>query len=123
VEVNCGAGVVDVDANEIAMRIVIKHHPLGDLPALDAGLLRQIDVEGIRIRIVVQFHGLNRRSGKALWTVTLSWSVTILKNRPSNSSYRRPEPVTIAFLRLTWRPTVKMIEKHLKQRTHDGERW
>lgn len=53
--------------------------------ASDAGLLREIDVQRIRFRIVVEFHGLNRRSGNALWIVTLSSSVTTLKKRPSSS--------------------------------------
>ncbi len=83
-DVDFGAGIVNVDSNKIAIGIVVKQNTLGDLSAFDACLFRKIDVERIRFRIVVQFHGLNRRSGNALRMVTLSSSVMTLKKRPYN---------------------------------------
>ncbi len=85
VDVDFCSSIVNVDSNKIAVIVVVKHHPLGNLPAFDAWSLRKIDVQRISFRIVVQFHGLNPRSGNALWMVTWSSSVMTLKKRPSSS--------------------------------------
>src|SRR5882724_2699466 len=78
-ELNFLARVVDVDPNQISLRIVVEHHAFGNFSALDARPFGQIDIKRVGLRMVIQFHGLNRRSGKALWMVTLSSSVTTLK--------------------------------------------
>ncbi len=100
VDVDFRAGIVNVDSNEVAVSVVVKHHSLGNLPAFDARSLRKVDVQRIRFRIVVQFHGLNRRSGNALWMVTWPSSVMTLKKRPSSSGASAQKAITIAPLGL-----------------------
>src|SRR5919106_154192 len=87
-EGNLLTGVVDIDAYYIASFVIIQYHPLGDFPALDTGCLREVNVEGIRVRIIAELHGLNPRSGKALWMVILSSRVATRNTRPSSSSIR-----------------------------------
>src|SRR5216117_1685111 len=49
-------------------------------------LVRQIDVKGIGIWEIIQFHGLNLRSRNALCIVSLSESVVTRKKRTPSSS-------------------------------------
>ena len=65
-QLNFGAGVIDVDADEVPVLVVVEHDAVRDLPALDTRLLGQVDVQRIGVRMIVDLHGLNRRSGKAL---------------------------------------------------------
>src|ERR1043165_2740961 len=53
---NLAAGIVDVDADQRSLRVVVQHDAFGDFPAIDAGLLGEIDVQGIGVRMVVQLH-------------------------------------------------------------------
>ena len=71
-ELHIVAGVIDVD--ETTTSIVIELHALKDFPGLYARLSQRdlCHVERVSFGVVVQLHGLNRRSGKALWMVTLS---------------------------------------------------
>jgi hypothetical protein len=71
--------VVDGDSDQIAVGVVVENNTFGNLRAFDAGLLREINVKRISLRIIVEFHGLNRRSRKALWIVTLSSRVVTLR--------------------------------------------
>lgn len=58
-EVDFLAGVIDVDSDHVAGLVIIEHHPLRYLPALRTRLVGKIDVKGIRIGIVLEFHGSN----------------------------------------------------------------
>src|SRR5450759_1656754 len=84
-ELNFSARVIDIDSDEVPVRIVVEHDPFGNLPAFHTRLLRKVDIQRIRRGVVIQLHGLNPLSGKALWIVTLSCSVTTRKWRPSSS--------------------------------------
>lgn len=44
IKLDLGAGVVDVDANELAVGVVVQHHAFRDLAALNARFLGEIDV-------------------------------------------------------------------------------
>jgi len=50
-QLNLLTGVVDVDTDQIAGRIVIEHHAVGHLSALDTRGLGQIDVKGVGLRM------------------------------------------------------------------------
>lgn len=60
------AWVIDVDADQIAGVVLLEHDTVGDFTTLHAVALRQVDVPRVGVRIVVELHGLNRRSGNAL---------------------------------------------------------
>src|SRR6266513_3042082 len=79
-------GVVDVDPDQISFSVVVQYHSFRNFLALGALLVRQIDVKGIGIWEIIQFHGLNLRSRNALCIVSLSESVMTRKKRPSSSS-------------------------------------
>ena len=81
-QVEFPAGVVNVNAHEIAVRVIVQNHACGNLLALGARTRREVNVERIRFWIIIQFHGLNLRSKNALCIVTLSASVTTRKKRP-----------------------------------------
>src|ERR1039458_5220920 len=84
-ELNFSARVIDIDSDEVTFRIVVEHDPFGNLPTFHTRLLRKVDIQRIRRGVVIQLHGLNPLSGKALWIVTFSCSVTTHKWRPSSS--------------------------------------
>jgi hypothetical protein len=65
-EVNLPTGIIDVDSHQIASGIVIEDYARRDLSAFDTGLLRKIDIKRICVRIIIELHGLNPLSGKAL---------------------------------------------------------
>ena len=48
VDFRLGARVVNIDSDQFALGIVVEHDTLGNLPALDARLFRQIDVQRVR---------------------------------------------------------------------------
>src|SRR5437762_2055477 len=73
------ARIVDIYADQISCFIVVQNDTVGDLAAFDARVLRQVDVERIRLRVIVDLHGLNRLSKNALWIVILSPSVITRK--------------------------------------------
>ena len=79
-------GVVDVDPDQISFSVVVQYHSFRNFLALGALLVRQIDVKGIGIWEIIQFHGLNLRSRNALCIVSLSESVMTRKKRPPSSS-------------------------------------
>ena len=58
--------LVDVDPDQIAVRVVIENDALGDLAAIDTRALRKVDVQRVSVAMVAELHGLNPRSGKAL---------------------------------------------------------
>lgn len=68
--------------------IVIENDTVRDLSGFDARLLGKIDIQRIGIGIIIELHGLNPLSGKALCIVTLSSRVITLNIRPSSSSIR-----------------------------------
>jgi hypothetical protein len=43
-ELNLGTGIVDVDAYEIALGVVIELHTLRDFPSFDAQLFGKVDI-------------------------------------------------------------------------------
>ena len=66
IEIDFVAGVVDVNADEVALTVVIQDDAIGYLSGFDTRLFGQIDVEGIRVCEVLKSHGRNPLSGKAL---------------------------------------------------------
>src|SRR5690606_9221651 len=93
--------MVDIDANEPALRVEVQHNAGRDLARLCAGPLGQIDVERVGLGVVMELHGwtsLKPRSGKALCTVSPSSSVTTRRYFWSSGTqiqYRtRPSPCT-----------------------------
>jgi len=79
------AGVVNVDAHEPSIRVVIEDNALRNLAALNARAVAQLDVQRVGIGVIIELLGWNPRSGKALWVVILSSSVTTRRYRPSSS--------------------------------------
>ena len=59
-------GVIDVDADEAAGLIVVEHNAFGNLAAFRAWFVRQIDIERICFRIIIDLHSLKLLSGNAL---------------------------------------------------------
>ena len=57
-EINDPTGVLDVDAHHLPRRVEVQDDPLGDFAGRHARLFRQVDVEGIRILVVVNLHAL-----------------------------------------------------------------
>jgi hypothetical protein len=78
--------VVDVDPHQISFSVVIQHDSFRNFLALGALLVREIDVKGIGIWKIIEFHGLNLRSRNALCIVSLSERVMTRKKRPPSSS-------------------------------------
>jgi hypothetical protein len=99
-EIDFAAGVVDVATNQLSRFIAIEDHPLGDLAALNARLLRQVDVERIRLGMIVDFHGLNRLSKNTLWIVTLSARVTTRRYLFPSSGTKAQNRYRLPLLRL-----------------------
>ena len=66
-EIDFRAGIVDINAHQVAIFIVIQNHAFRNVDAVHTGFGRQIDIKRIGFRILVQFHGLNLRSGNALY--------------------------------------------------------
>src|SRR3954453_18416032 len=76
--------VVDIEPDHVAIGIEIDIEPFDNLPRLRARRALQLDIEAVRLRIVVQLHGSSSRklrSKNALWTVSPSSSVTTRRNR------------------------------------------
>ena len=55
-DVEVGAGVVDIEADEVAGLVVIEDNAFGNLAALDAGFVRKVDVERICFWIIIDLH-------------------------------------------------------------------
>jgi hypothetical protein len=66
-QVRSPTGVLDVDAHQRSRCVIVQNHALGDFVRIDGSPFTEVDVEGIRCVIVIEFLGLNLRSGKALW--------------------------------------------------------
>jgi hypothetical protein len=64
-ELNLLACIVNVNPNQVAFGIIVKNNAFGDLFTLRTCFLGEIDVQGIGLRIVIEFLGLNPLSGKA----------------------------------------------------------
>ncbi len=60
------ARIVDVNADQVALLVIVEHYSFRYLATFDARFHGEVDVEGVGVGIVVQFHGLNPRSGNAL---------------------------------------------------------
>src|SRR5436190_18409123 len=56
VKVDLGAGVIDVDADQLAGGVVVQHHAFGDLSTVRARLLRQVDVQRAGVGKVIGLH-------------------------------------------------------------------
>ena len=78
-QLDFAAGVVDINTDQGAILVVVEDNAFRDFPAIDARLLGQVDIKRVGFGIVVQLHGMNPRSGKALWIVVWSSSVTTLR--------------------------------------------
>jgi hypothetical protein len=48
------ARVFDIDANEVPIGIIVQHNPLGNFAALNARLFREVDIQGIRVGVVIK---------------------------------------------------------------------
>ena len=68
--------LVDVDADGVTVCVDVDYDTVADLTSVDAGALGEIDVQAVRVWEVFDPHGLNLRSGQALWMVLRSASVT-----------------------------------------------
>src|SRR4051812_19809842 len=76
--------MVDVEADDVAVVVEIDDEPFDDLSRLHARHVLELDVEAVRLRIVMQLHRSSSRkfrSKNALWTVSPSPSVTTRRNR------------------------------------------
>src|SRR5207249_2240946 len=51
-EVELAGGVVDIEADDIALCVEIDDEPFNDFPCLDARAALQLDVETVRLRII-----------------------------------------------------------------------
>src|SRR4051794_12646306 len=77
-------GMIDIEPDHVAIGIEIDIEPFDNLPRLRARRALQLDIEAVRLRIIMQLHGPSSRklrSKNALWTVSPSSSVTTLRNR------------------------------------------
>src|SRR3990172_9833897 len=86
------ARVVDVNSDQIAVAVVVEYDALGNLAAFDAWPRREINVQRIRVGIVIQLHGLKFRSGNALRIERLSASVITRRYRPPSSGTEAQNP-------------------------------
>ena len=68
-QLHLATGIVDINADESALGVVVEDDPFRHLAAVDSGLFGQVDIERVGFWMVVQLHGVNLRSGKALWIV------------------------------------------------------
>ncbi len=66
VQLDLGARIVDVDTDQVPSRVIIQDHAFRHLPALDARVFGEIDVERVSIGVIIDFHERNPRSRKAL---------------------------------------------------------
>jgi hypothetical protein len=57
-EVHLVGGVVDVDADEAAVLVVVLYDAFGNLAAVRARTVSEFNVQRISLGVVVQFHGL-----------------------------------------------------------------
>jgi hypothetical protein len=73
------ARIIDVDAYKVPVGIIVHHNPFRNFSALDAWLFGEVDIQGVRVSVIIQSHSLKPRSGKALWIVTLSSNVMTRK--------------------------------------------
>src|SRR5689334_18730684 len=60
--------MLDGDGAQVAAGIHIHECVFAQIARLDDGFIRELDEQGIRVLEVANFHGLNLRSMKALWT-------------------------------------------------------
>src|SRR2546423_13464854 len=67
VELHSAARALDLDADGVALGVVVQHDPVRNFLAFHAGLLAEIDVQRIRFREIVDLHSVNPRSKNALW--------------------------------------------------------
>src|SRR5258705_9272938 len=56
-QIDSAACVVNINSDQIALRIVVEHDALRDFPTVDARPLREVNVQRVRIGEVVEFHG------------------------------------------------------------------
>src|SRR5215213_2330001 len=76
--------MIDVEADDVTVRIEVYHESLDDFTRLRARRVVQFDIEAVGLRVIVQLHGSSSRklrSKNALWTVSPSSSVTTRRNR------------------------------------------
>ena len=76
VDIRPVACVLDINADERARGVTVQDHPVHDLFRIAGLSFSEVNVQRIRSRVVIQLHGLNLLSGKALWIVTPSGNVT-----------------------------------------------
>src|SRR4051794_16800098 len=76
--------MIDIEADHVAVGVEINVETFDNLPRLRARRALQLDIEAVRLRIIMQLHGSSSRklrSKNALWTVAPSSSVTTRRNR------------------------------------------
>src|SRR5258705_6943652 len=56
-QVDSAAGVVDINSDQFALRVVVENYAFRDFSTVDARPLREIDVQRVRIGEVVEVHG------------------------------------------------------------------
>src|ERR1700674_4429549 len=78
-QVELAGGVIDIEPDDIALCVEIDDEAFDNLPRLDTWGALELDIETVRLGIVVQFHrssSLKLRSKNALGIVSPSASVT-----------------------------------------------
>lgn len=88
-EVHVGAGVMNLDAHDPPLSIQIDDHVRCDLAGIHSGSIGEIDVEGVRIRVIMKSHcpvSEKPRSRKAVRTVSPSARVTTRRYLPSSAT-------------------------------------
>ena len=68
--------LINVDPDGMPLLVDIYNNALSDLSGVRARALGKVDVEAVGVWKILNSHGLNLRSGNALWIVRSSASVT-----------------------------------------------
>src|SRR6184192_209710 len=55
-EIHKLAGMVNIDANNVSLSIKINHDTGRDFTHLGSGLLREVNIERVRVRVVMKLH-------------------------------------------------------------------
>jgi len=71
--------LIDVDPDGMPVLVDIQNDALSDLSGVSTRALGKVDVEAVGVWKILNSHGLNPRSGNALWIVRSSASVTTRK--------------------------------------------
>jgi hypothetical protein len=100
-----------------AIGVGVQNDTLGNFQGIGSHPIGKVDVEAIGFGEIFDFHGLNLRSGNALWIVISSESVITRRNRPSSSGTlpqnltRSPSSCTSFRIGFIWTRTQRSLVK------------